>query len=104
MFGSTGLARLFRHVLTLVAVASCGALPRVKSWTDTLAARTAAYSSAASIHFHECLAAFIWCCDQRELLIKIGAVTGFADGRFRRSALRSEIVCHTHGSDRQRLA
>src|SRR5271169_3961582 len=56
------------------------ASPRAKSWADAFTTRAAAHAGAASARFCTCLAAFVWCGDQRELLIKVGAVTGFADG------------------------
>jgi len=59
---------------------TASALPLAKSWADAFATR-AAHAGAGGARFCTCLAAFVWCGDQRELLIKIGAVTGFAEGR-----------------------
>ena len=77
---------------------------RAKSWADAFTTRAAAHADAASARFCTCLAAFVWCGDQRELLIKVGAVTGFADGSSRRSERGSEIVYRKRGSDKQKLA
>ena len=59
---------------------TASALPLAKSWADALAT-LAAHAGAGGARFCTCHAAFVWCGDQRELLIKIGAVTGFAGGR-----------------------
>ncbi len=52
-----------------------------KSWADAVATRAAAHIRAASARFWTCLAASVWCGDQRDLPVKIGAITGFAEGR-----------------------
>ena len=61
------------------------ASPRAKSWADAFTTRAAAHAGVASARLCTCLAVFDWCGDQRELLIKISAVTGFADRRLARA-------------------
>ena len=73
--------RVHRPVTWLTVSAS----PLAKSWADAFTTRAAAHAGAASARFCAYLSAFVWCGDQRELLIKIGAMTGFADRRIARA-------------------
>ena len=57
-----------------------------KRWADAACATpAAAHAVAASARFRACLAAFARFGDQRDLLVEIGAATGYADGRLARA-------------------